>query len=117
MPLSDREQKILEEIEKNLHDEDPRFAHEDIDSARTSHTGNIKLGIAIFFVGLALLVGFFLSGHLIVGVIAFGTMVGGIFMAAGALGGLATSGRAGRDRMSRSFSEWEKRLRDRYKRR
>lgn len=115
MPLSDREQKILEEIEKNLHDEDPRLANE-ADSKRTSHTGNIKLGIAIFFVGFALLFGFFLSGFLLVGVIAFGAMVGGIVMAAGALGGLATSGRARRDRFSQSFSEWEKRLRDRYKR-
>lgn len=116
VPLSDREQEILNEIEKNLHDEDPRFAR-DVGSTRTSHTGNIRNGLIIFVVGLALLIGFFLSGWLIVGVIAFGTMVGGIVLAAGALTGLASSQRAQRDRMSQTFSQWERRIRERYRRR
>lgn len=116
MPLSDREQEILNEIEKNLHDEDPRFAR-DVGSTRTSHTGNIRNGLIIFVVGLTLLIGFFLSGWLIVGVIAFGTMVGGIVLAAGALTGLASSQRAQRDRMSQTFSQWERRIRERYRRR
>ena len=117
MPLSDREQKILEEIEKNLHSEDPRFAREVGGSSRTSNRGNIKLGLFIFCLGLAALVGFFLSGLVLVGVVAFGTMVGGIVMALGALGSLASSGRAQKDRVSTAFSQWERRMRDRYKRR
>ena len=116
MPLSDREQKILEEIEKNLHDDDPRLARE-VSGPRSSNYGNIKLGLLIFFVGLALLIGFFLSGSLIVGVIAFGAMVAGIILAAGALGGMAPSGRSQRDRLSSAFSDWERRMRERYKRR
>lgn len=117
MPLSDREQKILEEIEKNLHSEDPRFAREVGGSPRSTNRSNIKLGLFIFFLGLGLLIAFFLSGAVIVGVIAFGTMVGGIVMAAGSLGGLASTGRAQRERFSSAFSQWEHRLRDRYKRR
>ncbi len=117
MPLSEREQKILEEIEKNLHHEDPRFAREVTGGSRSNNTGNIKLGIFIFFLGFALLIGFFLSGLILVGVIAFGTMVGGIVLAAGAIGGIASSGRVQRDRVSSAFSKWEQRLRERYKRR
>ena len=117
MPLSDREQKILEEIEKNLHDEDPRLAREVSGPGRSNNTGNIKLGLLIFFVGLAMLIGFFLSGALLVGVLAFGTMVAGIFLAAGALGGVAASGLSRRERVSDAFSDWERRLRERYKRR
>ena len=116
MPLSDREQKILEEIEKNLHDEDPRLARE-VSGPRSNNTGNIKLGMLIFFVGLALLIGFFVSGLLLIGVIAFGAMVGGIVLAASALGGMSSSGSAQRERLSSAFSEWEQRMRDRYKRR
>ena len=117
MPLSEREQKILEEIEKNLHSEDPRFARVVGGSSRTTHRNNIKLGLLIFFLGLGLLIAFFLSGALFVGVLAFGTMVGGIVMAAGSLGGLASSGRTQKERLSSAFSDWERRLRERYKRR
>lgn len=117
MPLSDREQKILEEIEKNLHSEDPRFARDVGGSSSTSNRGNIKLGLLVFLIGFALLVGFFLSGLLLVGVVAFGTMVAGIVLAAGALGSLKSSGAARKDRFSTAFSEWEQRMRERYKRR
>jgi Protein of unknown function (DUF3040) len=116
VPLSDREEKILEEIEKNLHEEDPRFARE-VGSRRTSHTGNIRNGVILFIVGLGLLIAFFLSGMVLVGVVAFGAMVAGIVLAAGALSGLATSHRAQRDRMSQAFSQWEQRIRERYRRR
>ena len=117
MPLSDREQKILEEIEKNLHSEDPRFAREVAGSSSKNNRGNIKLGLIIFVLGFALLIGFFLSGILLIGVVAFGTMVGGIVLAAGALGSLSSSGRVQKDRVSSAFSQWEERLRDRFKRR
>ena len=117
MPLSDREQKILEEIEKNLHSEDPRFAREVGGPSRTPHKNNIRLGLLIFFLGLGLLIAFFVSGALVVGVIAFGTMVGGIVIAAGSIGGLANSGRTQRERFSSAMTEWERKLRERYKRR
>ena len=116
MPLSEREQKILEEIEKNLHEEDPRLARE-VGSRRTSHTGNIRNGVILFVVGLGLLIAFFLTGMVLVGVVAFGAMVAGIVMGAGALSGLGTSQKAQRDRMTQAFSQWEQRIRERYRRR
>lgn len=117
VPLSDREQKILEEIERNLHEEDPRLARNVSSSSSELHTNRIKLGILIFIIGFAILIGFFASGVLLVGVLAFGVMVGGIAIALGAVGSLATSARARQNKMGDAFSRWEKRLRERYKRR
>ncbi len=116
MPLSDREQRILEEIERNLHEEDPRLAR-NVGGAREVHTNRIKLGILIFIIGFALLIGFFASGLLLVGVLSFGVMVAGLIMVAGALGSLASSTRDRQDKMGDVFSRWEQRLRERYKRR
>jgi hypothetical protein len=117
VPLSDREQQILEEIERNLHEEDPRLARNVAGRASEDHTNRIKVGILIFIVGFAVLVGFFASGVLLVGVLAFGVMVSGIVIALGALGSLASSARTKQDKMGDAFSRWEKRLRERYKRR
>ncbi|MDQ3954067.1 MAG: DUF3040 domain-containing protein [Actinomycetota bacterium] len=117
MPLSDREQKILEEIERNLHEEDPRLARNVSGPSSEIHTNRIKLGILIFIIGFAILIGFFASGLVLVGVLAFGVMVGGIAIALSAVGSLATSARAQQDKMGDAFSRWEKRLRERYKRR
>ena len=116
VPLSEREQKILEEIEKNLHEEDPRLARE-VGSRRTSHSGNIRNGLILFLVGLGLLIAFFLSGIVLVGVVAFGAMVAGIVLAAGAMSGLTSSHRAQKDRVTQAFSQWEQRMRERYRRR
>lgn len=117
MPLSDREQQILEEIERNLHEEDPGLARNVSGPRSELHTNRIKLGILIFIIGFAILVGFFASGLLLIGVLAFGVMVGGIAIALGAVGSLAVSARSRQDKMGDAFSRWEKRLRERYKRR
>lgn len=121
MPLSEREQRILEEIEKNLHEEDPAFARTvrqqtpQIDEVR-----RIKIGIAVFVVGFAVLISFFFSGAVGVGVLAFGLMVTGIVLTAGALRVLAMERRPGqqsRERLARRIGGWEERLRQRYRKR
>ena len=117
VPLSEREQRILEEIERNLKVEDPRFASGRDQETATNRKNNIKFGGLLFFVGLAILLGFFLSGSVLIGVLAFGAMVAGIVIAAGAVDGLAASGRAQKDRMTGAFAQWERRLRDKYRRR
>ena len=117
VPLSEREKRILEEIERNLEVEDPGFSTRGDPSGGPKHRSNTRLGALLFFIGLAVLVGFFISGSVIVGVVAFAAMVGGIVMAAAALDGVAASGRAKKDRMSDAFSHWEQRLRDKYRRR
>ena len=121
MPLSEREQRILEEIEKNLHEEDPAFARTVRQQApQMDELRRIKLGVAIFAVGFIVLISFFFSGAVAVGVVAFGLMVAGIMMIAGALRILATERRPGRDRrerLARRIGDWEERLRQRYKKR
>jgi hypothetical protein len=121
VPLSEREQKILEEIERNLYEEDPRFAHGvRRRTPKMDEVRRIKLGALLFVCGFALLIGFFFSGALLVGVAAFGGMVGGIVMVAGAVREVAGHSRISpsgqRERISGVFRQWEDRLRNRYKR-
>ncbi len=121
MPLSEREQRILEEIEKNLHEEDPTFARAVRQQApQMDEVRRIKLGIAIFVVGFVVMISFFFSGAVGVGVLAFGLMVAGIVLTAGALRVLATErrpGRESREKLARRIGGWEERLRQRYRKR
>jgi len=60
MPLDDREQRILEEIERQFYEEDPKLA----ESVRTANlastsTRNLKWAILAVAVGLGLMLGFF----------------------------------------------------------
>lgn len=121
MPLSEREQQILEEIEKNLYADDPAFARGVRKSApEAKEFKHLKLGAALFAAGLVLLVTFFVSRLLFIGVSAFASMVAGIFLAATAFFSLA-SARAKqarvRTRFALRFEDWDRRLRDRYRRR
>lgn len=119
VPLSDHEQRILDEIEKNLYQEDPSFARqvkrkgEAEDDRRKA-----KLGGAVFALGFLGLLGFFYSGMVVIGVLAFAGMVLGIVLIAGSIRGLASSSTdvtSPTDRISRAFTDWEKRVRERYK--
>ena len=119
VPLSDHEQRILDEIEKNLYQEDPRFARQvkERDPARQERK-RAKLGALCFLAGFVGLMVFFFSPSLIIGVVAFAGMVLGIVLIAGAIRSLAAgSGLAQRpaDRVGRALSGWEQRVRDRYK--
>lgn len=122
MPLSEHEQRILEEIEKNLYQEDPNFAREVRKRApRMDEVRRVKLGILIFICGFALLIAFFVSTSVFVGVAAFGAMVGGIVLVAGSMKSLAAGrregSRSGRDWLEAFLQQWERKLRKRYKRR
>ena len=117
MPLSDHEQRILDEIEKGLYQEDPDFAR----SQRRRHSDDvrhIRWGALLFLVGFALLLGFFVTGSVLVGVAAFGGMVGGIVMVAGGVRTLWSNKAAAkqpRRGMRDILLDWEERLRERYK--
>jgi hypothetical protein len=117
MPLSEREQRILEEIEKGLYQEDPGFARRG--KPRLPETRRARLGIAIFIAGFALLIAFFVTSRVVVGVAAFGAMVGGIVLFSGAMKGLAAARRRGDsqpgERLFRVFRGWEERMRRRRK--
>lgn len=120
MPLSEHEQRILEEIEENLYQEDPGFAHGvRRGTPRFQESRRARVGLVTFVVGFAILIAFFVWPSLLVGVAAFGAMVGGIVLMAGSARGLLSSTRpAGRDvneRLKTTLSEWEQRIRRRYK--
>ena len=120
MPLSEHEQRILDEIEKNLVHEDPRFARGvRRTTPRFDRSRRAKLGAAIFVCGLIVLVAFFATQEVVVGVVAFGAMVAGIVLVLGASHALVTTGRAGGrhagERVGHVLTGIRERLRRRYR--
>jgi hypothetical protein len=122
VPLSEHEQRILDDIEKSLYTEDPRFARDVRNSSPAMpERRRVRSGIAIFLLGLGLLVTFFATGSIVLGVVAFGVMVGGIVLVAGSLKGSLAPRRPPRralnERLSQTARGWEDKLRQRYRRR
>ena len=116
MPLSEHEQRILEEIEKNLYDEDPRFAREVKRRApRLSKSARARAGAALFAAGFAMLFAFFIGGWVLLGVVAFVMMVSGIVLVAGSFPTRESKGDH-KARLTQFLSQWEERVRSRYKR-
>ncbi|WP_209324676.1 DUF3040 domain-containing protein [Brevibacterium renqingii] len=133
MPLSDHEQQLLDQLEKQLRSEDPRFAR-NISETQAAATGpgfsakRFVLGILIALVGLAatiLAISLVSSSvwWIALGVVGFGLMVTGMYWAfsrpgqghtsrtnSKSAGGKSDSkGSAGF--MSRLEDRWEKRQR------
>lgn len=78
MPLSDREQQILQEIEDQLYEQDPEFARGVSSTTLQVHLlRNVRRGIAAFVAGFAVLVVFFVKTELYIGVGAFLLMLAG----------------------------------------
>lgn len=75
MPLDDREQRILEEIERQFYDNDPGFA-EVVRSASLagSWRRRLRLGLAGFVAGTTILI-FFFSRSTWAATVGFGVMV------------------------------------------
>jgi hypothetical protein len=62
MPLSDHEQKVLQEIEKRLQEEDPRFADQYARHSLHSHLARrIRWGVLGFVTGFVMLILFVVS--------------------------------------------------------
>jgi hypothetical protein len=100
MPLSDNEQKILAEIEKHLHESDPRLAREVSETTIYRHAlGSLKWTVLGFVIGLGLMVAT-LQVHYLV---AFG---GFLLMMISALSferNMRLMGRAGMNQVSSAF--------------
>ncbi|MDQ4005046.1 MAG: DUF3040 domain-containing protein [Actinomycetota bacterium] len=74
MPLSEQEQRILEDIERRLQQEDPRFAESVERASLTSHVSRrIRWGVLAFVVGFVMLMLFVLSVW--VAIAGFGVML------------------------------------------
>lgn len=81
MPLSEHEQRVLEQMEQALYAEDPRFAHQMVgqDQARARRR-RTALGVLLVLAGLGLVVLAVLIQQIWVGGIGFGAMVlGGVW--------------------------------------
>ena len=88
MPLSDHEQRMLEQIESALYAEDPKFASSVRGGTLRAPTMRRRIqGVALFVVGLAMLVAgvplreTVLDGFPIVSVVGFLAMFGGVILA------------------------------------
>ncbi|WP_346623066.1 DUF3040 domain-containing protein [Blastococcus montanus] len=133
MPLSEHEQRLLEQIERALVDDDPKFAS----SVRTGDRRlkarrMLQLGGLLVLVGLAVLVGGAVAGSVPLGVlgflVAFAGATLGVLNYRGATGavepapgsagsrGATAAGRGGRARRGRQpmKSRLEERFRRRY---
>lgn len=119
MPLSEYEQRILEQMEEQLRSEDPDLAAR-VTSARPRNSKNVLLGIVAVLAGLALLVIGVASGHYWVSILGFIGAFAGIVWATSSPSGAKTSvpasSRTGRAKKSpkvntmNKFEErWERR--------
>jgi Protein of unknown function (DUF3040) len=91
MPLNEQEQKILEEIERRLSEEDPRLVEQVSRTNLHTHAwGRMKMAMAGFVVGLLLL--------LLVGVSVWIAAAGFVLMTLSALLAYRYAGRLGDDR-------------------
>ena len=93
MPLNENEQKILEEIERRLSEEDPRLVeHVNRTDLHTHAWRRMKMAIAGFVFGLLLL--------LLVGISVWIAAAGFVVMTLSALLAYRYAGRLGDDRMA-----------------
>lgn len=131
MPLSDHEQRMLDEIESALYAEDPKFASSVRGgSLRASTTRRRLQGMTLFVVGLVMLVSgipFYATtvnpGFLILSVVGFVVMFGGVVFAvtgshgaAGLEGADKPQGKAQRHAKG-SAGSFSSRMEDRFRRR
>ena len=83
MPLSEHEQQLLAQLEKQLHEDDPRFAssmHTETVRGRGSMR-NLVLGVVVAVVGLGILLAGVATQLIVVGVLGFVVMAVGTFVA------------------------------------
>ena len=88
MPLSEHEQRLLDEIEQALYAEDPKFASS-VRSARPRSRTRVMLALSVVGVlaGLAVVLVGLTTNLIAVGVVGFVLIVGSCVAAAGALRG------------------------------
>jgi Flp pilus assembly protein TadB len=125
VPLSEREQKILQEIERDLYQEDPTFARDQRRAPRFGEGTKARLGALVFVCGFLTLIAYFVVAvrpafspalSLVLGVASFAAMVTGIVVLVSSLRALAGRSNQPRDRLTQALKRWESRIRERYKR-
>jgi len=127
MALSEHEQRLLEQIERALYAEDPKFASTVRGSKLRRPSRRRRLqGIALFAVGLVLLVVGVavqsLSGSagavpIVISVVGFLAMLGGTMLAISARGAAKGSGQAGDTQSEPDKNRFTGRMEERFRRR
>jgi len=123
MPLSEQEQRLLDEMERHLMNKDADIVSASRDG-RTLSYRNIVYGTILVLLGLGGLIVGVSTGIIAVGVVAFLVMVGGVVLAATPAKGIATTGPAPDQKGQRkpsaagsSSSSFMDRMNDRWDRR
>lgn len=126
MPLSEQEQRLLDQIERALYAEDPKFASSVRASDLRSHLRKrVRRSTGLFLLGVVLLLAGVASKVWLVGVLGF------VVMLAAALWGLTSwkrvagrreparpvGGAASRGRPRRAKTSWIERVEERWRRR
>jgi hypothetical protein len=88
MGLSEREQKVLEELERGLYAEDAKFATK-VSAGPSNSAARIVGGALLAVVGLSVLVFAVISQLTVFGVVGFALMLAGVLVATGSKGGKA----------------------------
>ena len=106
MPLSEHEQKLLEQLEKQLHEDDPKFANSmGSDPGRSWSTRHVVIGVLCALAGIFLLLVGVTLQNIFVGVLGFVVMGAGVYFAtmrSSAPGKPGSGGRPGKPGKSRS---------------
>ncbi|MEJ1193747.1 DUF3040 domain-containing protein [Arthrobacter sp. R4] len=105
MPLSEHEQKLLEQLEKQLHEDDPKFANSmGSDPGRSWSTRHVVIGVLCALAGIFLLLVGVTLQNIFVGVLGFVVMGAGVYFATmrSSAPGKSRSGRPGKPGKSRS---------------
>ncbi|WP_346959073.1 DUF3040 domain-containing protein [uncultured Arthrobacter sp.] len=120
MPLSEHEQKLLEQLEKQLHEDDPKFASSmGSDPGRSWSTRHLVIGVLGALAGILLLLLGVSLQSILVGVLGFVVMGAGVYFAtmrssSGKTRPGAAGGKPGKPRssfMSNLEERWEERHR------
>ncbi len=110
--LSEHEQRILAEIEKNLRSEDPDFVRHVSEARPTTNASRIlRLSILGFVVGLALLLGY--TTNLVLGVLGFLVMLASVVGVVSSARALAEVGRSPSTMFRDAWKRAEDRMRSR----
>lgn len=92
MPLSEHEQKLLDQMERALYAEDPKFATQMKGPGRTASRSRLVLGILAAVLGLVIVVLGVNAASIALGVVGFVVMVAGVVWAAAPQRGAAPGG-------------------------
>ncbi|WP_147919379.1 DUF3040 domain-containing protein [Ruania zhangjianzhongii] len=80
MPLSEYEQRVLEQMEQQLRSDDPKLA-DTISGASVRRPRNVVLGTLLGLAGIGLLVAGAATSYVVLGIVGFLAMFAGVMLA------------------------------------